>query len=107
LPTTGGTALQSKHLAWRRFGSLLGPACDAVAFCILLGAGASLRASLWMAFAIGLAVTWVRQIPALRVGAKKISVARLGLRLAVVGLMAGLLRGGLLALLVERAHWLP
>jgi dolichol-phosphate mannosyltransferase len=107
LPTTGGTALQSKQLAWRRFGTLLGPACDAVAFCVLLGAGASLRASLWMAFAIGLAVTWARQIPALRAAAKEISVARLGLRLAAVGLMAGLLRGGLLALLVERAHWLP
>ncbi len=72
--------------------------CDAVAFFGLLGAGSSLRASHGIAFVIGVALTWLGKSPPSRAAA---------LRLFAAALMTGLLRGGLLGLLVERWHWIP
>jgi dolichol-phosphate mannosyltransferase len=99
--------VQSNQLAWRRFSAGLGPLSDAALFCALLGAGSSLRAAHGTAFAIGLVLTWLGKAPELRVAVRQASVVRIAARILTVALMAGLLRAGLLGLLVERAHWLP
>jgi dolichol-phosphate mannosyltransferase len=99
--------VQSNQWAWRRFSAWLGPACDAALFCALLGAGCSLRDAHWMAFALGVALTWLGQLAELRSAVRRASILQTTVRLLAVALMAGLLRGGLLGLLVEHAHWLP
>jgi dolichol-phosphate mannosyltransferase len=99
--------VQSNQWEWRRLSALLGPLSDAVVFCALFSRGFSLRGSLWAAFAFGSAVAGLGKIPKFR-AAGRLTVAPLTFaRLIVVMLMAGLLRAGLLGLLVDRLHWQP
>ena len=86
----------------RRLGILLAPLLDLLAFCAFVGLGASLRASNAYAFAIGYALSLVLRWPALRASQDQAAAWRIGLRSAVVGLMALTLRAGVLALLVQR-----
>ena len=50
----------------RRLGLLLAPLLDILAFCALVGAGVSLRASNTYAFALGYALSLLLRWPALR-----------------------------------------
>jgi dolichol-phosphate mannosyltransferase len=97
--------VQSNQWAWRRFSVWLGPVCDAASFCALLGAGFSLRTAHWMAFALGVALHWLGRQAELRAATRRASILQTAVRVLAVALMAGLLRGGLLGLLVECAHW--
>jgi dolichol-phosphate mannosyltransferase len=91
----------------RRLGILLAPLLDILVFCTLVAAGLSLRDANAYAFAIGYALTLLLRWPALRAAQDPSSAWRLGLRSAVVGFMALFLRGGVLALLVQRWGWAP
>jgi dolichol-phosphate mannosyltransferase len=91
----------------RRLGILLAPLLDILAFCVFVGAGLSLRASNAYAFAIGYALSLLLRWPALRASQDQAAAWRIGLRSAVVGLMALTLRAGVLALLVQRCAWAP
>jgi dolichol-phosphate mannosyltransferase len=91
----------------RRLGILLAPVLDIGVFCALVVAGLSLRASNAYAFAIGYALSLLLRWPALRAAQHPSSAWRLWLRSAVVGFMALFLRGGVLALLVQRWGWAP
>jgi dolichol-phosphate mannosyltransferase len=91
----------------RRLGILLAPLLDILVFCALLAAGLSLRAGNTYAFAIGYALSVLLRWPALRAAPDAASVRRILLRSAVVGFMALFLRGGVLALLVQRWGWAP
>jgi dolichol-phosphate mannosyltransferase len=91
----------------RRLGILLAPALDILAFCALLGAGLSLRASNAYAFAIGYVLSLLLRWPSLRASQDPVAARRILLRSAVVGLMALTLRAGVLALLAQRCGWAP
>jgi dolichol-phosphate mannosyltransferase len=91
----------------RRLGILLAPLLDILVFCVLVAAGLSLRASNTYALAIGYALSLLLRWPALRAAQDPSSAWRLWLRSAVVGFMALFLRGGVLALLVQRWGWAP
>jgi dolichol-phosphate mannosyltransferase len=91
----------------RRLGLLLAPLLDILAFCALVGAGVSLRASNTYAFALGYALSLLLRWPALRASQDQPAAWRIALRSAVVGLMALVLRAGVLALLVQRWGWAP
>ena len=91
----------------RRLGILLAPLLDILAFCAFAAAGMSLRAGNAYAFAIGYALSLLLRWPALRAAQEGSSAWRIGLRSAVVGFMALFLRGGVLALLVQRWGWAP
>jgi dolichol-phosphate mannosyltransferase len=99
-------------LAWRRICAVLGPLSDASLFCVLLSAGTSLRTGHWLAFTVGVALTWLGMLPwphliPSQATAVPGSTVRVVVRVLAVTLMAGLLRGGLLGLLIQRAHWPP
>jgi dolichol-phosphate mannosyltransferase len=94
-------------LTIRRLGILLAPLLDILAFCALMGAGVSLRASNAYAFAIGYALSLLLRWPALRESQDQAAAWRIVLRGAVVGFMALTLRAGVLALLVQRWGWAP
>jgi dolichol-phosphate mannosyltransferase len=91
----------------RRLGILLAPLLDILAFCVFLAAGLSLRASNTYAFAIGYGLSLLLRWPELRAGDDSSSPWRIVLRSAIVGFMALFLRGGVLALLVQRCGWAP
>jgi dolichol-phosphate mannosyltransferase len=91
----------------RRFAILLAPCFDILAFCAFLAAGLSLRASNTFAFAIGYGLSLMLRWPALRAAQPTPTAGRILMRSAVVGLMALFLRGGALALLVQRCGWAP
>jgi dolichol-phosphate mannosyltransferase len=84
---------------YRRIATALALLIDILAFCALISAGQSLRASNLFALAVGLALQWV------------IDRRRLDWRQCVgmllVALMALFLRAGVLALLTQRCGWLP
>jgi dolichol-phosphate mannosyltransferase len=87
--------VQSKFTAWRTLSAVLGPVCDAAAFCALLGIS-SLRGAHAGAFAVGFLVTWLGRFSDLRAAPG---------RLLVIAVMTLLLRGGLIGLLVMQWHW--
>jgi dolichol-phosphate mannosyltransferase len=91
----------------RRFGILLAPLLDILAFCVFVAAGLSLRASNTYAFVIGYGLSLLLRWPALRAAQDPSSAWRIGLRCAVVGCLALFLRAGLLALLTQRCGWAP
>jgi dolichol-phosphate mannosyltransferase len=91
----------------RRLGIVLAPLLDILAFCILVGAGLSLRAGNTYAFALGYGLNLLLRWPALRAAEGPAAVWRILLRSAVIGFMALFLRAGVLALLAQRWGWAP
>lgn len=88
----------------RRFAFFAVPLIDVLVFCACIAAGQSLRAS--SAYAFGIALVLHCSLRWRRVAAQWDS-PRVFWRIVLVGLMALFLRSGVLALLVQRAHWLP
>ena len=86
----------------RRAGILLAPLIDVLAFCALVSAGLTLRASNTFAFAIGYLLSLVLRWRELRALDQPGSPARLLTRCVITGFLAVFLRAGVLALLVQR-----
>jgi dolichol-phosphate mannosyltransferase len=91
---------------YRRFAILLAPLIDIVAFCALMGAGVSLRASNALACAAGIVVTWVLRWQAMSVAERQSQDWQVYLRILIIGFMGLFLRGGALALF-QRWGWPP
>jgi dolichol-phosphate mannosyltransferase len=94
----------------RRFGVLLAPLIDILAFCAFVGGGVPLRASNAYAFAIGYAVSLClrrRLSRAERTATDRGSFWHSAMTGSVAGFMAVFLRAGVLALLVQRCGWAP
>jgi dolichol-phosphate mannosyltransferase len=92
---------------YRRTAILLAPLVDVLAFCALIGAGLSLRASNTFAFAAGLAITWMLRWWAKSAAERQSQAWHLPLRILIVGFMAFFLRGGALALFTRQWGWPP
>jgi dolichol-phosphate mannosyltransferase len=90
----------------RRLAILLAPLIDVIAFCALVGAGASLRASNALALTAGIVVTWAQRWWAMGSAERRAQDWRLYLRILIIGFMALFLRGGALALF-QRWGWPP
>jgi dolichol-phosphate mannosyltransferase len=91
---------------YRRTAVLLAPLVDVLAFCALIGAGLSLRASNSFAFAADIVIAWLLRWRAMSPAERPSQDARLYLRILTVGFMGLFLRGGALALF-QRWGWLP
>lgn len=88
----------------RRIVALLPPLIDVLSFCVLFGAGLSLRAANAYALAIGLACSALWRW---RTQGKTEAEGRDWLRFGISAVMALFLRAGLLALLAQRWGWAP
>jgi dolichol-phosphate mannosyltransferase len=84
---------------YRRIATALTLLVDILAFCLLVGAGQSLRAANLYALAAGLVLQWALD--------KRKFDWRQYLGMLLVALLALLLRAGVLALLTQRFAWLP
>jgi dolichol-phosphate mannosyltransferase len=91
---------------YRRTAVLLAPLVDVLAFCALIGAGLSLRASNSFAFAADIVIAWLLRWRAMSPAERPSQGGRLYLRILMVGFMGLFLRGGALALF-QRWGWPP
>jgi dolichol-phosphate mannosyltransferase len=91
---------------FRRSAVLLAPLVDVLAFCALIGAGLSLRASNSFAFAADIVIAWLLRWQAMSPAERPSQDGRLYLRILMVGFMGLFLRGGALALF-QRWGWPP
>jgi dolichol-phosphate mannosyltransferase len=91
---------------FRRLAILLAPLIDVIAFCALVGAGVSLRASNALALTAGIVVTWAQRWWAMGSAERQAQDWRLYLRILIIGFMALFLRAGALALF-QRWGWPP
>jgi dolichol-phosphate mannosyltransferase len=87
---------------YRRSVVLLAPLVDVLAFCALIGAGLSLRASNSFAFAADIVIAWLLRWRAMSPAERRSQDGRLYLRILMVGFMGLFLRAGVLALF---QHW--
>jgi dolichol-phosphate mannosyltransferase len=91
---------------YRRTAVLLASLVDVLAFCALIGAGLSLRASNSFAFAADIVIAWLLQWRAMSPAERPSQDGSLYLRILMVGFMGLFLRGGALALF-QRWGWPP
>ena len=91
---------------YRRTAVLLAPLVDVLAFCALIGAGLSLRASNSFAFAADIIIAWLLRWRAMSPAERPSQDGRLYLRILMIGFMGLFLRGGVLALF-QRWGWTP
>jgi dolichol-phosphate mannosyltransferase len=91
---------------YRRAAVLIAPLIDVLAFCAMIGAGLSLRASNSFAFAADIVIAWVLRWRAMSAAQRPSHDGRLYLRIVIVGFMGLFLRAGALALL-QRWGWPP
>jgi dolichol-phosphate mannosyltransferase len=91
---------------YRRAAVLIAPLIDVLAFCAMIGAGLSLRASNAFAFAADIVIAWLLRSWAMSAAQRPSHDGRLYLRIVIVGFMGLFLRAGALALF-QRWGWPP